>query len=315
MKEIGGYLELETYRQPVLHGNAIALNCARNALAYLIEAKKIEKIYLPYFICDSVSNVCKKYNTKIRYYKISGDFLPIITETQKDEWLYVVNFYGQIPRDVLEELSMNYRRIIIDNTHDYFASPIQGVDTLYTCRKFLGVSDGAFLYSDIELDRELPQDESFERVRYLLGRFERTASEFYTESVENNNFFDNEPIKKMSKLTMNLLRSIDYEYVQNCRNNNFALLNSKLKDINKLNVMTYNSPYMYPFFTDDSEKIKNALLKNKIYIPTLWPNVLESVPTDFLEWNYAKNILPLPCDQRYSQDDMNRITEVIFNEL
>ena len=35
MKEIGGYIEFDTYHLPMLHDEAIALNCGRNDLAYL----------------------------------------------------------------------------------------------------------------------------------------------------------------------------------------------------------------------------------------------------------------------------------------
>lgn len=48
MKEYGGYIEFENYHGNMLHDRAISLNCGRNALAYLCEAKKIKKLYLPY---------------------------------------------------------------------------------------------------------------------------------------------------------------------------------------------------------------------------------------------------------------------------
>lgn len=43
MKEIGGYIELDTYTGSMLHEDGIKLNCGRNALAYLIKAKKNSK--------------------------------------------------------------------------------------------------------------------------------------------------------------------------------------------------------------------------------------------------------------------------------
>lgn len=60
MKEYGGYIELEKFRMKMLHEDALALNCGRGALEYLCEAKKIKKLYLPYFLCCSVVNLCKK---------------------------------------------------------------------------------------------------------------------------------------------------------------------------------------------------------------------------------------------------------------
>ena len=43
MREIGGYIELDTYTGKMLYDDGIKLNCGRNALQYLIKAKKIKK--------------------------------------------------------------------------------------------------------------------------------------------------------------------------------------------------------------------------------------------------------------------------------
>ena len=57
MKEIGGYIELDTYTGSMLHEDGIKLNCGRNALAYLIKAKEIKKLYMPKLMCDSCDKV------------------------------------------------------------------------------------------------------------------------------------------------------------------------------------------------------------------------------------------------------------------
>lgn len=43
MKEIGGYIELDTYMNPMLHDDGIKLNCGRNAFAYILKAKASKK--------------------------------------------------------------------------------------------------------------------------------------------------------------------------------------------------------------------------------------------------------------------------------
>lgn len=311
MKEIGGYIELDTCRHAMLHEDAILLNCGRNALAYLLEARGIKKLYLPYFLCDSVANVCKKYGVKAAFYHIGENWLPKDLIIDEDAWLYIVNFYGQITREDLARLAAAYRNIIIDNAQAYFDTPLANVDTLYTCRKFFGVSDGAILYTNSKLERSLEIDESFNRIHYVLGRYERTASEFYEEAAKNNDIFDNEPIKEMSRLTRNLLRSIDYEYVKQVRTNNFAYLHEKLRKVNKLNVRPIEGPFMYPLLIDDGMKIRKQLQQMKIYIPTLWPNVLEECEPDTLEYKFAADILPIPVDQRYGVEDMEYLVEVI----
>lgn len=311
MKEIGGYIELDTCRHAMLHEDAILLNCGRNALAYLLEAKGIKKLYLPYFLCDSVANVCKKYGVEVAFYHIGENWLPKDLVIDGDAWLYIVNFYGQITREDLARLAEVHNNVIIDNAQAYFDAPLANVDTLYTCRKFFGVSDGAVLYTNSKLERSLEIDESFNRIHYVLGRYERTASEFYEEAAQNNDIFDNEPIKEMSRLTKNLLRSIDYEYVKQVRTNNFAYLHEKLREVNKLNVRLIEGAFMYPLLIDDGMKIRKQLQQMKIYIPTLWPNVLEECEPDTLEYKFAAEILPIPVDQRYGIEDMEYLVEVI----
>ena len=62
MKEIGGYIELDKYSLPMLHEGAVALNCGRNCLAYIIRSRNIKAIDLPYLLCDSVIDLCEKEN-------------------------------------------------------------------------------------------------------------------------------------------------------------------------------------------------------------------------------------------------------------
>lgn len=311
MYEIGGYIELDRYSLPMLHEGAIPLNCGRNGLAYLIKAKKIKTLWIPKFLCDSVREVCEKENIIIKYYSIGMDFLPEKLILGQEEWLYIVNFYGQLENHILEDLYNQYHRVIVDNIQAYFQMPVSGVDTIYTCRKFFGVADGAFLYTDKLLEEELEQDESFERMRFLNGRFERSASEFYNEYAANNDMFSNEQVKRMSKLTENLLHAIDYTAVKERRTENFRILHEAFAKENKLTLCIPEGAFMYPFYCENGKQARKLLQAKKIYIPTLWPDVFECCEQNELEYDMAENILPLPVDQRYTENDMQYIIEEV----
>lgn len=307
MKEIGGYIEFEHYSRPMLHDDGIKLNCGRNALAYLLKSYDIQKIAMPKFMCDSCDEVLK--DTKVRYYSIGTDFKPVLDSVNIGEWLYVVNFYGQLSEGYLLSLKERYN-LIVDNAQAYFNEPIAGVPTIYTCRKFFGVADGAILYSDKKIPVE-ERDESFERMHFLLGRFERSASEFYSEYVDNNHIFAHESIKRMSALTENLLRGIDYKEVCMRRIENFTYLDERLSSINKLKLSVPNGPFMYPLYLENGAEIRKQLQAKKIFIPTLWPAVFNLCEDGELEYDMAKNILPIPVDQRYGVEDMG----YIINEI
>lgn len=314
MREIGGFIEFEHYHGEMLHEGSLALNCGRNALAYLIAAKGIERIKLPYFICDSVTEVCERRSVKTEYYHIGPDLLPedgiVLAE---DEWLYLVNYYGQLSNEKIQTYMDKYHRIIVDQAQSYFQMPVEGVDTLYTCRKYFGVPDGAFLYTDTFMEKELPVDESFERMRFLLGRFERTAGEFYPGYAENNKTFSGEPVKIMSKLTDNLLRAIDYDFIRRRRCENFNYLNEQLERFNKLTLKP--ADFMYPLMIENGKEIRRKLQEQKLYIPTLWPSVFEIAEDDSQEYQMAENILPLPIDQRYGIDDMEYMMKLLEDHL
>ena len=308
-KEIGGYLELERVTGPMLHGKALALSSGRACLSYLIEQRGIRKIALPDFNCDVVEAVCRAHELDIRFYPVGADLRPKALKTEDDEWFYLVNFYGQLPADELQSIAERVPRLIVDNAQAYFDLPLKGVDTLYTCRKFLGVPDGGFVYTDAP-ERELPADESRERMDFVLGRFERPAGEYFAAAAQNNEALSMEP-KRMSALTENLLHAVDYERVKRIRTENFRRLHEGLGERNLLKVRLTEGGYAYPLMLPEGQTIRKKLIEQKIFVPMLWPNVPGQQPEDSEACRLAEQILPLPCDQRYGAEEMDFIIRAV----
>ncbi len=311
MKEIGGYLELEEFSGKEYYPNAIPVNNARNGLLYLLKARKIQKLFIPYYLCDSVSSLCEREGYAYEFYPIHEDFTPDFASNLKNkEYLYVVNYFGRLDEAKINELKSTYQNVILDNVQAFFQQPIPGVDTIYSCRKFFGVSDGGYVATDAKLTEKIPMDVSMDRMRHLLGRYEgSSASVFYGDFKANDHGFRTLELRMMSRLTHNLLRAIDYERTKTKREENYAYLAKRLQTINGLPNMSPVGPYMYPFYCHDGMEIKKKLVEKKIFIPTLWPNVLQC--NKFLEKDYAENILPLPCDQRYDLEDMKSLCDIL----
>ena len=311
MREIGGFLELETNHGHEFHENCIALNSGRNGLRYLIREKKIKRIWLPKLLCSAISDTCKEENVEILYYSIDKEFRPVLPQGLEDDWLYLINYYGQYSVEEIRHLGRIYKNIIVDNAQAFYSKPIDGLDTIYTCRKFFGVPDGGYLYTECTPSAILQKDESYDRLTFLAGRLERSANEFYSAYRENEQYIDELPLRRMSMATQNLLRGIDYEQIKKDRERNFSYLHDYLRSINRLELCLPDGPYMYPLLVKDGAKIRKKMQEKKIYIPTLWPNVLQECPVDSLEYQYATNILPVPVDQRYGIVDMKIIVDEI----
>lgn len=309
-KEIGGYLGLEEFSGREYHADLLALNTGRNALAYLLKARQVKKLYIPAFLCDCVERVCIREGFAYEKYSVGADFLPLFSGTPGEgEWVYVVNYYGQLSDEALRAMQKKWERVIVDHVQDFFRKPLPGVDTLYSCRKFFGVADGAYLSTDAVL--ELEGDASRDRMTHVLGRFETTGSQYYSAFQESDEAFYGLPLRKMSPITQNLLRGVDYDRVKNRRTENWEVLDSLLGEHNLLKPRLTPGPYCYPFYCENGMAVKKALAAQKLYVPTLWPNVAEDALATAQEKDYAANILPLPCDQRYDAQDMRRLAEAI----
>lgn len=314
MNEIGGYFGLEDFVHKEYYEDLIAVNSGRYALLYILKAKKIKKLYLPYYLCDSVSKLCEKETITVDYYSIDKSFHPVFEQSiGNDEAFYLVNYCGQLTEEDIRFWKEKYNNLIVDNVQAFFQKPIPEVDTIYSCRKFFGVPDGGYVSTDVLLEEALPIDISKERMRHILGRYEGSASDYYNDFKQNDEIIENAGLRFMSKLTHNLMGAIDYEKVKIQREKNYKYLHKRLGPRNKLSLTIPQGPYAYPFYCKNGMEIKKRLAKQTIYIPTLWPNVLGLEGT--LEKDYTENILPLPVDQRYEENEISLIAETVNNIL
>ena len=62
MKEIGGFFELELPQKKEYHSKAIRLNTGRNCLEYILKSNNYKKIYIPFYICNSILEPIRKLN-------------------------------------------------------------------------------------------------------------------------------------------------------------------------------------------------------------------------------------------------------------
>ena len=77
MREIGGYIELETFRNKMLYEEAVHLNSGRDCFLYLAQIFHIKTLWLPFFLCDTLYNTCIKNAIEVKFYHIDKEFLPI----------------------------------------------------------------------------------------------------------------------------------------------------------------------------------------------------------------------------------------------
>ena len=154
MKAIGGYFELELNDGHEWHANAIRLNTARNAFEYVLRSEKYKRVHLPYYTCDAMLEPIEKLEVERQFYHIDTNLEPCVDPAAlpEDEGFVYTNYFGLKDRCV-EALAQVCPTLIVDNAQSFFSTPLPGVDVFYSPRKFFGVPDGAYLYTDCRFGR------------------------------------------------------------------------------------------------------------------------------------------------------------------
>lgn len=315
MKEIGGFFELQLRKGEHYHKGAVQLNTARNCLEYILRAKKYKKIYIPYLDSEVIWEPMEKLGIDYEFYSVDFRLDPVFDkELGKDEVFFYSDTYG-IKCQTVEKLVKRFgKQLIVDNTHAFYSKPYEGIDTIYSPRKFFGLPDGAYLYTDTLLDEEFEQDMAIPHMTHLMKRIEYgSANAAYQDYLDYCANLIGQPIKRMSNLGEALLKSLDYENLKKRQIKNFRYLHAALGKENRFeydNFPADTCPLSYMFYSEDPD-LRKKLIDNKIYVSTYWKVTLDLVEKDSAEYKVVNYLLPLPCDHRYDEKDMKRIVEVI----
>ena len=318
MDSIGGYFSLELNRQECEfpHSAGVCVNSGRNALEYILSSiPKIAKLYIPDLTCDSILEPILKLNIPYVFYSVNNRLEisdRIILED--DDYLVVTNYFGIKDRYIQTLASQYVNKLIVDNAQAYFCPEFTGIKTIYSPRKFVGVPDGGIAVMNNGMDiQKYDMDCSYDRCSHLLKRYDLGAEAGYSDFKDNSRKLSNQPIRQMSHLTRSLLSSINFETVKKMRIHNFRLLHQTLGQQNHLFIPTMDDfacPMIYPFYTHDSI-LKKHLINHRIFVATYWPNVLEWSDEDSTSYQLADRIIAIPVDQRYGENEMNSIIQLI----
>lgn len=311
-KEYGGYLtiELNSGLEYYRGSDVMAFNCARSAIAYVIQENGFSKLYLPVYMCESVRKRLID-DIEIQYYNINKLMEPEVEKIEDSAVIMIPNYFGVRDHDI--DRYGNIQHIIFDNTQAFFQIPImrEGVYNIYSCRKFLGVCDGAYLVGNEVKKKDIKRYEP-KFVRYMLDAITYGTDELYEMSLANEEQLEQNEIYGISKLSQRILEGIDYKKIIERRKQNFQSIHQQLKDYNELSFTKLNEcvPMVYPFLLQ-SETLRKKLIDNKIYVPQWWKYILQENQANEYEKYLCNYLFPLPIDQRYGIDDIYYIADIV----
>ena len=318
--EIGSFIELqfpkgrEYYPQ---EKNIARLNTGRAAIWHAFRVLGCKAIWLPYYQCDTVRDFLKRKNIDIKYYHIDKNFNPIDLDPKEDEAVLFVNYYGVMSASRMASLAEHYEHVIIDNSQAFFSRPLAGYMNVYSCRKFVGVPDGAYVIGEgaDKFTDEYPLCYSSDTALFLLQRIEYGCEgKAYQSRGVNEHRIDTEDCMRMSKLTHTILDGTDYDEIICKRKENFRLACGLWNDVNRINPMQYHDdetiPMVYPLVIEDDGLLKR-LQDAKHFQGHWWSYLCNEMPENTFEHWLSRYVIPITIDQRYGEKELKSLADII----
>lgn len=334
MKSFGGChpLELPLQKQKDArfnHATAIALNSEYTALWYVLNIRGIKRLHMPHYMGAAWQRAIADLDIEICCYYVDEYFAPNIFgdyTMEADDAVLLVDYFGLCSRQVplwvrqLQKKAGQNLCLVVDSTMAYFSEPMSdaNVFTIYSCRKFFGVPDGAYLYNSQMQSHPpllLDTNETANEALAQLIALEKDETAAYKVAQTQEQALIKRRMR-MSALTERILQTVDMEAVMEKRRANYMLLASRLQPYQRLPLVKKAEPcsaQCYPLLV--SEDIREALLEEKIFVPQLWRKHLAAEFDGTVEQAMAKHLLCLPVEQRYSSEDMCHIADTVVELL
>lgn len=311
--EMGSFIELqfpsglEFYKGVK---NITRLNTGRAAIWHAFRVTGCECIWLPYYQCDSVREFLARKGAQTKYYHIDKHFNPIDLNPSENEAALLVNYYGVMSASRMESLAKQYRNAIIDNSQAFFSQPLDNCMNVYSCRKFVGVPDGAYVIGEgaERFVDEYEQCFSSDTALFMLQRIEYGCEgKAYQSRQINEHRIDTEDCMKMSKLTRTILDGTDYKLIKQKRRENFDLARELLDGVNCIDAAEYYDkdtvPMVYPLVVEN-DGLLDRLQAVKHFQGHWWSYICDELSENTVENWISRYMIPITIDQRYEEREI-----------
>lgn len=321
-REYGGYLPLELrpgqewFRTS--ERNIRRYNCGRTAIYAAARAARpaVSRFYVPSYVCHTVVEAIEQAGLSVERYAVNEALEPAgpVGTGAPDEGVLLVNYFG-LKDGFLQQAAQTYPRLLLDCTQAFFFPPVlrSGVRNVYSCRKFVGVPQGAYLVEQDTRAEQLRPGSGWEDYAYLCKAHELGTNAAYPDSLENERRLG-ERKEGMSPLTRQFLAGVDYPAIARRRRENFETMHRLLGEVNRLSLWEGTGvPQCYPFWAPHGlgQPLKERLLERRVYIPTLWKECRDICDAASLEVELTNDLLCLPIDQRYTEEDMELLAATV----
>lgn len=319
---------------------AYCLRSGRDALKIIAREYPNSTVYLPSLCCDSMVTPFELYNCKIVYYPLESNMkacvsvlLNLLKKSYKPSILLFYDYFGisMFDKNELVEIKEKHNDLILVKDITHTLLDCDKIDTyvdytIASLRKWLNIPDGGLLWTNSELHHTFIGEDSLFAEQRLTAQCLRTdffeigdesIKETYRKLFSNVSLLldkDDKPIK-MTEYSFELSLNADWEKIKKTRRENAKILIdifSNSKNITILNDNDKYSPIYLSVIVKNRDIVQSKLSRMGIFNTIIWPLRKEQKNICNTAKYIEENMLAVPCDQRYTKEDMLYIGEEIM---
>lgn len=311
----------------------------RSAIEYAIEdilhQKKVKNVYMPSYCCTSMIQPFLSKGIDVQYYNVVYDFnkgivYEIDTSIECDIF-FIMSYFGlEEPKFdfIINEFLSRGTIIIEDITHRLLCNTNYSPNVDYSVasiRKWIPIPSGGYIVKHNGLLYNKPTINSDHLVlskieamkeKYLFLQGEKICKNSYIEKFKKfeENLNEVNLDYNIDSFSFNIIRHVDIEKIKIRRRKNGKILYDGIQGLDYIKPLIPNPdfenccPLFIPVMVKENKRdsLQKFLINHNVYCPVHWPNNIG------LNNKIQENELSLVCDQRYSENDMNYVLNLIM---
>lgn len=330
-KVIGGEFEIDLKRKGSFSESpdTYYYSSGRSALYYILSSVKVKRVWLPDYLCISVVEAVRKSGIKYVFYELDNNLDPKFETLAPDEYdaVLLIDYFGLKNLSAIEKRFASlypYTVLIEDDVQAYFdfekrLNPYVHF-SFTSLRKTFAVPDGGLVHTKHKI-LTASSENTFVQYKLKGGSLKFNRSEGVDDSEYLSLFEKGEEMigenydSLMSEDSKSLFAACNTGAIKKARRNNSNVILKGLKEFGVNTVIPVaddKTPLFIPIYLEDRNKVRKAMFQNNIFCPVHWP--LDGMPVK-KGAEMAEHELSLIVDQRYIADDMNRILNILADNL
>ncbi len=295
-----------------LPDDCLAFSHGRAALTWLVQQYRFRSVLLCAYTCPSVTECFRRLGLEIALFDVD-DGASLVADTAEKlpmSLVLIPALFGGAPAF---SPSFFAGWSLVDAAQTAFGHLIGRHVSLSCPRKTTSLADGAILHlpgwsrDQIEALPLASLAGALKSTARMLWRDEQNdlAVDFNTRAEEA---WPLEPCR-MSPESLWTLEHMDVEWHETRRKNNYNKLQQLLHGIPHHDVD--GVPFGYPILVKNRDEVLDTLHYESIYATKLWWDAEFDRSQFPVSARYADELVCLPVDQRHTEDDMERIADVV----